>query len=744
MGRQCHPLLRGGTREAKYSHGLPPSEMETLASICEILVPPLHNSPQDGSNPDIQSFFKYSSGAQYPVPDEVAEIIQKRGFWEARILVKLLLKALSTRVGTLLICGALCFGKEWPYLNKFSRISLEKRERVLQKWMKHWLLTPIRLAFVFLKFICLFAFFTQVGKDSKNPAWKAMDYNVDIDENSNSTPKNRPLEKGIVETMSETESTFADSLREKGLEVTENGEYDLYKIQCDVVIVGSGCGGGVAAAVLSGAGLKVIVLEKGNYFTKMDYSSLEGPSMNEMYESGGILATLDGKMMVLAGSTVGGGSAVNWSASIKTPDFVLKEWATKHKLPLFSSFEYVSAMNKVCDRIGVTDKCLKEGFQNHILRKGCENLGLEADYVSRNSSESHFCGSCCFGCIRGDKRGTDTTWLVDAVNGGAVIISGCKAERFILEKNTCGSGTRRKRCLGVLASSTNPDIKKNIQIEAKVTISACGSLLTPPLMISSGLKNRHIGRNLHLHPVLLAWGYFPEASSEIEGKVYEGGIITSVHKVGEDKSNPRAIIECPILGPGSYAALCPWESGIDMKNRIIKYARTAHLFSMIRDRGTGEVKSEGRISYNLSKLDKENIKMGLRRCLKILIAAGAIEVGTHQSDGQRLKCKGITENEVNKFLDTVVAPEGPKSLAEKWATYCSAHQMGSCRMGVSEKAGAVDENGESWDASGLFVSDASVLPGAVGVNPMITIQSTSYCISNKIAEMLQNERFRDG
>lgn len=187
MGRQCHPLLRGGTREAKYSHGLPPSEMETLTSICEVLVPPLHNSPLDRSNPDIQSFYKYSSGAQYPVPDEVtvscmnsiqnglslvisfllffmkvAEIIRKRGFWEAKILVRLLLKTLSTRVGTLLICGSLCFGKEWPYLNTFSGISLEKRERVLQKWMKHWLLTPIRLAFVFLKFICLFAFFTQV------------------------------------------------------------------------------------------------------------------------------------------------------------------------------------------------------------------------------------------------------------------------------------------------------------------------------------------------------------------------------------------------------------------------------------------------------------------------------------------------------------------------------------------------------------------------------------------------------
>lgn len=93
----------------------------------------------------------------------MAELLVKRALKEALILVRVVLWILSTRLGSLLLCGSLCFGEKWPYIYDFSSMSVENREKVIQKWLKHKFLTPVRLAFVYVTFLCLYIFFTRVN-----------------------------------------------------------------------------------------------------------------------------------------------------------------------------------------------------------------------------------------------------------------------------------------------------------------------------------------------------------------------------------------------------------------------------------------------------------------------------------------------------------------------------------------------------------------------------------------------------
>lgn len=748
--RQGHPLLRGGggVSRSSYTHGFSTTQMLALTAACGALVPSL--PPDDAGSKAVREFF-LASAADPPVPDEVAQLMSAMCLREALALIRTLLWLLGTRLGTLALCGSRCLSWQAPFVRRFAEMPVERREDALRRWSRETVLPPLRLFFLLLKVFCLYVFYSRIDENSENPHWGAIGYTPATDEASAEEEEEkeqpttkRPLDDGVVETIHHTDASLPACLADKGLTVTEDAARNLFRVECDVAIVGSGCGGGVTAAVLAAAGHKVVVVEKGSYFTSKDYTSIEGPSMRQLYESGGFVSTLSGSGLILAGSTVGGGSAVNWSACIKTPESVRGEWAGAHGgLPLFASPEYTAAMDAVFRRLGVTSGCQEEGLQNKVLRKGCEKLGYKVEPVSRNSSEGHFCGSCGYGCRTGDKRGTDTTWLVDAVRHGAVILTGCKAEKLLFSDHATGmtSAEKKKRCVGVVATSSNPAITRKVEVRAKVTVSACGSLLTPVLLRDSGHANPHIGKNLHLHPTAMAWGYFPEDTMpDLKGKMYEGGIITSIHKVeGVDGVPPRAILETPLMGVAAAGTQFPWVSGRDMKERMLKYGRSVHIFSLVRDRGSGTVHGERRIAYHMDPADRENQREGLRRALRVLVAAGATEIGTHRSDGQRMKCKGATEEEVEEFLDGVTVLRGPQSKSENWSLCCTAHQMGSCRMAATALDGAVDARGESWEAERLYVCDASVLPSAVGVNPMITIQAVAYCLANGIAEQLKRD-----
>src|SRR5205823_11860267 len=98
-------------------------------------------------------------------------------------------------------------------------------------------------------------------------------------------------------------------------------------LEADAVIIGSGAGGGVVAGELAMVGKNVIVLEKGGYNNEANFTLQEAQATPELYLKRGTLTTKDLGLVVLAGSTLGGGTTINWMTSFRTPAEILEEWA---------------------------------------------------------------------------------------------------------------------------------------------------------------------------------------------------------------------------------------------------------------------------------------------------------------------------------------------------------------------------------------------------------------------------------
>ena len=264
-------------------------------------------------------------------------------------------------------------------------------------------------------------------------------------------------------------------------------------IETDIVIVGSGCGGGVCAKVLAEAGHRVIVVDKGYHFpTSM--LPMPGAVASRYLFDKTVVGSVDGSMGVVAGATWGGGGTVNWSVSLQTQDFVRKEWAARG-LAWFDSPEYQACMDRVCERMGVSADPVVQSHRGQMLLDGSRKLGWKAGVCPQNSGgKEHSCGHCTTGCGSGEKQGPATCWLPDAARAGAEFIEGFAVDRILFD-DVDGS----RKATGVVGQWTARDAHGSISgpmeerrtrqviVKAKRVIVACNALFSPLLLMRSGL-----------------------------------------------------------------------------------------------------------------------------------------------------------------------------------------------------------------------------------------------------------------
>ncbi len=491
-------------------------------------------------------------------------------------------------------------------------------------------------------------------------------------------------------------------------------------LETDVVIVGSGAGGAVVAALLAEAGQRVVVLEEGPHVRVSEIQSMR-PSqhMRRAWRDGGMTVAVGvgdtPTINVTMGRAVGGSSIVTGAVCFRTPDHVLDEWGGRLGLggltpkllePHFEEVERAIHVEEVPEAM--------RSLSTRRFAEGAEKLGLVIEPLRRNTKGCNGCGRCNFGCPHGAKMSVDMTYLPRATAASAQIWSDCLVEKITIE------GGRATGVTGRLIGRDDGFFKRSrrLVVHAKRVVIAAGSYHTPLLLQRSGVGARsgQVGKHMTLHPSFRMFARFDE---RIEG--WRGALQSAYSRSLEKEGITLVGLFVP---PGVLAATMTG-FGPEHVRRAEHVPYMAVFGGLVHDEGGGTVRRgpgrEPLVTYRMAKEDRAKIPRVIRIMSEIFFAAGAREVFPPIL-GQR----GVTADELAKLdLDHIPAMKLECS---------SQHPLGSARMGVSADQSVVDVNGRAWDTDQLYVADGSIVPTSLGVNPQLTIMALATRIAHGLRE----------
>ncbi len=479
--------------------------------------------------------------------------------------------------------------------------------------------------------------------------------------------------------------------------------------ECDVVIVGSGAGGAVAAAALAEAGLDVIVLEAGEAYDRDSYPSDPLEAIASLYRDGGLtIAEGNPPIPVPVARTVGGTTVINSGTCFRAPEQVLSHWRDRYGIGWAGDLAPYFAEAEEFLRVTPLDP-ERMGRNGQLAMEGATALGVSGGPISRNAGNCVQCSSCPYGCKIDAKRGMHVSYLPRAVAAGARLRAGVEARRVLVE----GGRAVGVRCVVAPHPERNGHGRPYTVRARLATIVAGGAFGTPELLLRSGLGGDQVGRNLHIHPACWVGARYEE---EVRGW---DGVMQSYY-VDEWESEQRVLLEATFT-PLPFGGAWLLGSGREHQEAMLRFGNVASIGVQLGDESVGKVgiARDGslRANYRLNEEDTRRLTFGIARAAEIHFAAGATEVYPNIGRAPVLRPGDVANFEATAFKPSELRLE-------------AFHPMGTARIAADPREGVCGPDGAVNGIEGLYVADASLFPTAVQVNPMMTIAAFSKRIAS--------------
>jgi choline dehydrogenase-like flavoprotein len=501
------------------------------------------------------------------------------------------------------------------------------------------------------------------------------------------------------------------------------------EIECDVVIIGSGAGGGVTAEILSQAGLTVAIVEEGPLVGSSEFRMREREAYPRLYQESAGRQTLDKAITMLQGRCVGGGTTVNWTSSFRTPPRTLSHWNSAHGLASATEAALAPWFARMEERLSIGAWNVPPNENNDVLRRGCQKLGIPTGAIRRNVKGCANLGYCGLGCPLNAKQSMLVTTIPAALDRGATLVHRARVTRLVLE------GERIVACeaRGVERNGAAPG-NAVVRLRARHFVLAAGAVGTPGVLLASGLPDPYsvTGKRTFLHPTVVCGAVFAqkvEAHAGAPQTIYSDHFLDATPVDGPVGFKLEAPPVHPILAgitlPGFGAAHRAW-----MK----KFPNLQVLIALLRDGfhadapGGQVVMRSGWpvLDYTITDYLWNGVRRAYLAMAEIQFAAGAQSIMPLHEDAAP----------VSSWREARAAIEG-LPLRPLHARVVSAHVMGGCAMGNDPRTSVVNEAGRHHQVANLSVHDGSVFPTSLGANPQLTIYALAARMSTGLAQALK-------